>query len=409
MSLSGQQSPQGPSPGAAGGRLPVAEFVEEPGVIDLAWGHPDPTLLPFEELAELARTTLRRFGPEALAYGAPAGPGPLIEAVVDRLGRTDSRPPGPEEICLTGGVSAALEQCAGLLAEPGQVILVEAPTYHFALRILGSHPLEICPLPFDSEGLVVEALPERLARIRASGRKVGFLYTIPTFHNPTGLTLSPERRGALVRLAEAEGLLLVEDDVYRELSFEGPAPPSLWSLAPPGRVVRLGSFAKSLAPGLRVGYLTADRSLAERFSGQPWLQSGGAPSHLPSLLVATCMAEGQYPANVHRLQAAYRQRREALLEALKAAMPEGTTWTRPAGGYFTWVTLPEGDTRKLLPAVKEAGSGYIPGTTFLPPKRPEACGPFAEQASRSFRLAWSRYSPEDLRESVRRMGGVLRG
>lgn len=405
MNLSSQQGP----PDAAGDRLPVAEFVEKPGVIDLAWGHPDPDLLPVEKLAELARTTLRRFGPEALAYGAPAGPGPLIEAVVDRLERTDSRPPRPDEICLTGGVSAALEQSAKLLADPGQVILVEAPTYHFALRILASHPLEICPLPFDAGGLVVEALPESLARIRASGRKVGFLYTIPTFHNPTGLTLTPERRRALLELAEAEDLLLVEDDVYRELSFDGPAPPSLWSLAPPGRVVRLGSFAKSLAPGLRVGYLTADRALAERFSGQPWLQSGGAPSHLPSLLVATCMAEGLYPTNVRRLQAAYRQRREALLEALRTAMPQGTTWTRPAGGYFTWVTLPAGDTRELLPAVKKAGSGYIPGTTFLPSQRPEDCGPLAEQASRSFRLAWSRYSPEALRESVRRMGEALRG
>jgi 2-aminoadipate transaminase len=121
------------------------------------------------------------------------------------------------------------------------------------------------------------------------------------------------------------------------------------------------------------------------------------------------MAEGLYPANVQRLQIAYRQRREALLEALKTAMPQGTTWTRPAGGYFTWVTLPAGDTRARLSAVKQAGSGYIPGTTFLPPKRPEACGPLAERASRSFRLAWSRYSPENLRESVRRMGEALRG
>ena len=396
-------------PGTAGGRLPLVEFVEKPGVIDLAWGHPDPDLLAVDELANLAGTTLRRFGPEALTYGAPAGPGPLIEAVVDRLGRTDSRPPRPDEICITGGVSAALEQCAKLLAEPGQVILVEAPTYHFALQILASHPLEICPLPFDSGGLVVETLPDTLARIRASGRKGGFLYTIPNFHNPTGLTLTTERRRALLELAEAEDLLLVEDDVYRELSFDGPAPPSLWSLAPPGRVVRLGSFAKSLAPGLRVGYLTADRPLTRKFSGQPWLHSGGAPSHLPSLLVATCMVEGMYQANVRRLQAAYRQRRAALLESLQAEMPQGTTWTRPAGGYFTWVTLPAGDTRKLLAAVQKAGSGYIPGITFLPRECSEARGPLAEQAPRSFRLAWSRYSPENLRESVRRMGEVLRG
>ncbi len=399
----------GPSSEVAG-RLPITEFVPLPGAYDLAWGHPDPTLFPVEELAKVASRTLRHFGPDALAYGAPAGPGPLVEALCRRLAEVDARAPRTSEICITAGVSAALEQAATLLTRPGDAVLVEAPTYHFALRILESHSLQIHPVPFDADGLVVEALPQVLACLRASGRRARFLYTIPTFHNPTGLTLADSRRRALVELAAAEGLLLVEDDVYRELSYDGPPPASLWSLAPTGTVLRLGSFAKSLAPGLRVGFLTADEELVSRFSGQAFLHSGGSLSHLPSLLVATCMREGRYAANVERLQAAYRERRDALLEALAREMPAGTTWTRPGGGYFTWVTLPQGNARALRPAVQEAGSGYIPGPTFLRPA-PEGsppAGPWAVAAERSFRVAWSRFAPTELQESVRRLGLALR-
>jgi len=397
--------------GAEEGRLPITEFTPLPGDYDLAWGHPDPVLLPSEELAETARRTLLGFGSEALAYGAPVGPGPLIEAICQRLALVDARAPGTSEVCITAGVSAALEQVATVLARPGDVVLVEAPTYHFALRILEGHGLQAWPVPVDSEGLVVQALPGILAGLRACGREVRFLYTIPTFHNPTGLTLADPRRQDLVDLAADQGLLLVEDDVYRELSYDGPPPASLWSLAPAGTVLRLGSFAKSLAPGLRVGYLSADESLVGRFSNQAFLHSGGALSHLPALLVATYMAEGGYAANVQRLQAAYRERRDALLQALAEEMPEGTAWTRPGGGYFTWVTLPSGNARDLRPAVREAGSGFIPGPTFMRPG-PEGCGPpgpWAAAAERSFRLAWSRFDPASLRESVRRLGRVLRG
>ncbi len=392
------------------GRLPITEFAPRAGEYDLAWGHPDPALLPGEELAETARRTLRRFGSDALAYGAPAGPGPLIEAVCQRLALVDARAPRTSEVCITAGVSAALEQVATLLARPGDAVLVEAPTYHFALRILEGHGLQLWPVPCDSGGLIVRELPALLKAVRACGQRVGFLYTIPTFHNPTGLTLTDTRRRDLIDLAANQGLLLVEDDVYRELSYDGPPPASLWSQAPEGTVLRLGSFAKSLAPGLRVGYLSADEGLVDRFSGQAFLHSGGSLSHLPALLVATYMEEGGYAANVRRLQAAYRQRRDALLQALAEEMPEGTTWTRPGGGYFTWVTLPRGCARDLRSAAQEAGSGYIPGPTFLRPQPPGStpAGPWADTAERSFRLAWSRFNPTGLRESARRLGRILR-
>ncbi|MFM2105832.1 MAG: hypothetical protein RL338_864 [Chloroflexota bacterium] len=394
----------------SGAPLPLTQFTGRPGAIDLAWGHPDPSLLPVGELAAATDETLRRYGSDALAYGAEAGPGPVLEEIAARLGVVDRRAPALDELCLVPGASPGLDQAATLLTEPGDVVLVEGPTYHFALGILAGHPVEIRAVPVDGEGLVVEALAELLAGIRAAGRRARLLYTIPTFHNPTGVSLAPDRRRALVDLAAANGLLLVEDDVYRELPFDGPAPDSLWSDAPPGTVVRLGSFAKSLAPGLRVGYVTADRTIAARFAGQGYLASGGALSHLPALVVATYMADGRYAANVERLRVGYRERRDALLDAFAAALPAGSTWTRPAGGYFAWVTLPEGrDAGVARRAVEAAGSGYLPGSVFCRPTLPgdPPPGPFTAVAGRSFRVSFARWSPTELRESAARLGRGL--
>lgn len=176
-----------------------------------------------------------------------------------------------------------------------------------------------------------------------------------------------------------------------------------------GTVVRLGSFAKSLAPGLRVGYVTADRAIAARIADSGILDSGGGISHLTSLIVATMIEDGRYASNVERLRNAYRERRGALLGTLSDALPRDARWTRPGGGYFTWVTLPSGDAKALLPAVEAVGTGYVGGSVFCLRSSDGALpvGSFAAEASRSFRLAFSRYAPEELREAVRRLGSAL--
>ena len=387
--------------------MPITQLVLEPGVIDLSWGLPDPALLPVEAIREAAAAALDRHGPEALNYGWAAGPAPLVEWLSDHLGKVDGRAPRPEEILVTGGVSQALDQVCTLLTRSGDVALVELPTYHLAVRILRDHPLELVGVPADGEGLIVDALAELLRSLREAGRRAKLLYLVPTFNNPTGATLPHARRGALVELAVREELTIIEDDVYRELAYDAPAPPSLWSLAPPGTVVRLGSFSKTLAPGLRLGWMTADEATARRFWKGGLLDSGGGIGHFSALVAAEVARSGAYTVNVGQLREEYRARRDGLAEALAEHLPAGCRVTRPGGGFFLWLTLPaetfgsraggEDDAGVLLPRVEAAGTSFVPGHVF----HVDGGG------RRSLRLAFSLYGPDELREAARRLGKAL--
>jgi 2-aminoadipate transaminase len=381
--------------------LPITQFIDRSGIIDLAWGHPDPDLLPVEALRQAAGRVFDRYGPDALNYGYAAGPGPLIASVCERLAEVDARAPAADSVVISAGASHAIDQVATLMTNPGDVVLVEDPTYHLAVRILRDHPLELVPIPTDAGGLQLDALEEIVGRLRQHRRAVRLLYTVPTFHNPTGISLAPDRRHRLVRFAETAGLLIVEDDAYRELSYDGPAPPSLWSLARPGTVLRLGSFAKSLAPGLRTGFITADAPLAGRIRDSGVLDSGGAISHFSSLVVAEFMAGGDYARNVEHLRNSYRQRRDALLSALTEHLDDRAGWQRPAGGYFVWLALSPGqDAVSYLPAAEAQGTSYMPGSTF---------SLATTQRGDSLRLAFSRYPPDLLAEAIRRLARALRG
>ena len=382
--------------------LPILQFVARDGIIDLAWGHPSPELLPVDGLRRAADRVLDRYGTDALTYGYAAGPGPLIDWVCARVGVIDGRRPAPESVLITGGNSHALDQVATLLTDPGDCVLVESPTYHLAVRIFRDHPVELVPVPSDGEGLSVDALPETTAAIRRRGGRVRLLYCVPTFNNPTGISLSPERRRKLVEFAAAEDVVIVEDDAYRELSYETPAPPSLWSLAAPGTVVRLGSFSKSLAPGLRAGYLTANADIVERFRDGGLLDSGGGVSHFTSLIVAEFGRTGEYAINVEHLRAVYCERRDALTAALSAELDNEVEWRMPQGGYFLWVTLcREIDTRVLLPRAEAAGTSFMPGPTFF-------IGPDDADGLRSLRVAFTRYPPAMLGEAARRLALAIR-
>jgi 2-aminoadipate transaminase len=379
-------------------KLPTVQITYREGIIDLGWGHPDPSLLPVAAMRRAAADALERHGPDALAYGFEHGPGPLRAWLDERIARLEGRAPEPDALMITGGVSHALDQVCTLLTRPGDVALVESPTYHLAVRVLRDHPLELAAVPRDAGGLRLDALAETIGSLRAAGKAPRLLYTVPTFHNPTGGSLAPERRRALVELAEAEGFVIVEDDVYRELAYDAPAPQSLWSLAPPGRVIRLGSFAKSLAPGLRLGWLTADSETVTRITGGGLLDSGGGINHFTAMTVAALCESGGFDAQVERLRAAYRERRDALVAGLREHLPPGCSLEAPGGGFFAWVRLPEGlDAAAALARAEAAGVAYIPGSRFH----------LDGGGAHALRLAFSLYPPAELREAARRLGEAL--
>lgn len=378
--------------------LPDIQLFLRPGIIELGWGHPDPTLLPVDETGRAASYALDDAGPAALAYGAEQGPGRLLVPLAAWLSRRTGSPVHPEQLFITGGVSQALDLLCTLLSRPGDVVLVQAPVYHLALRIFADHGLELMPVASDEQGLRVDAVAAALADLAAQGRSPRFLYTVPTWCNPTGVSLADDRRRALVALAERHGLLILEDDVYRELWYDAPSPPALGSLAPQ-ITVRLGSFSKILAPGLRLGWLVAPPDLVMRCIRSGLLDSGGGVSHFAAHVAAAYLALGLLDEHIERLRTTYCGRRDALLAALARHLPAGCRWQRPGGGFFAWVELPEGcDAAALLPTAEAAGVSYVPGARFFA----------GDGGARYVRLAFSLLAAGELEEGARRFGAALR-
>jgi DNA-binding transcriptional MocR family regulator len=255
----------------------------------------------------------------------------------------------------------------------------------------------LVPVPLDAGGLVPAAVDEVVRSLRRKRIRPSFLYTIPTFHNPTGISLTLPRRHELLDVAVRNDLWVVEDDVYRELVYSGAAPPSLWALDRSESVIRIGTFSKILAPGLRVGWMTAPRAIVDQLTNGGLRMSGGGISHFSAMVVAELMRAGHLEPHVGTLRAAYRARRDALTAALHDLIPEAQH-ELPAGGYFLWVTLPGSvDTQELLPAAEEAGVAYVPGRRFYTDSEHGA----------ELRLSFSMYPPERLREGVVRLREAL--
>lgn len=377
----------------------LTQFFAAPGVIDLAWGHPDPELLPADLIADAAAAALRRYGPDALGYGAWAGPPPLLDWLTAHLGRIDGRAPAPGELMVTAGNSQGLEMAVTMLTRPGDAVLAPVPTYHLALRILAEHPVRVVPLATDEDGPLPEAVTAAVDELRAEGVRARLLYTVPTSGNPTGITVPVARRQALLTATGAAGVTIVEDDVYRELAYDAPAPPSLWALGEPGSVVRLGSFSKTLAPGLRLGWLTSDVATTKAFVDGGLIDSGGGVAHFAAMVVSELAASGGYVANLDRLRADLATRRDVMVDALREHAPR-LGFRVPSGGYFLWLSLPAGLTGAgLLPIAEAHGVSYLPGDVFTGG---------TDLGRDRLRLCYTRYAIDDLREAARRLGAAVR-
>jgi 2-aminoadipate transaminase len=362
-------------------------------VISFARGVPAPECLPVEELADCARAALQRDGRTILLYGPGGGYGPLREWIAARHGVEPSR------VVVTSGSLQGFVFLAEQLVEPGTRVLVEAPTYDRPLKILNRLGADIEGLPMDDDGLQPEALEQALA----SGPKPAFLYTIATFQNPSGRTLSEERRRRVVEIAAAHDLLVLEDDPYGLCRYEGTAPSTLFDLdaaAGGERVAYASSFSKTIAPGVRVGYFVLPPALAAQIEALA-VSTYISPPFLTQATVHEFLDRGNFEPNLVRVNGLLRARRDAMLEALDADFPEEATWSRPEGGYFVWLDWTSGPTAaELMTAAEHAGVTFVPGTDFFAP---------GKGGERSLRLAFSFVSPAEITDGVSRLAPLLSG
>jgi 2-aminoadipate transaminase len=361
-------------------------------MISLARGVPAPECLPVEELADCARAALERDGTAILLYGPGGGYGPLREWIAERHGVE------PARVVITNGSLQGFVFLTEHLVEARTRVLVEAPTYDRPLKILARLGAEVVPLPMDDDGLD----PDALERAVGEREPPAFLYTIATFQNPSGRTMSEERRRRVVEIARERNLLVLEDDPYGLVRYEGTPPPTLFDLDRDGsgseHVVYASSFSKTVAPGVRVGYFVLPAELASHIEAHA-VSTYISPPYLSQAAVHEFVRRGNFEPNLVRVNGLLGARRDAMLEALAAHMPADATWTRPEGGYFVWLDVPSGpDTAELLPAAEAAGVTFVKGADFFPGGR---------GGERSLRLAFSFVSPVEIAEGVERLAGLL--
>jgi DNA-binding transcriptional MocR family regulator len=351
--------------------------------------------LPLDALAETAARLVRERGAEVLQYGSGQGDVTLRGQILDVMSEVGINA-HPDDVIVTTGSQMALDLVTRVFCDPGDVVLVEAPSYVGALGVFRAYECEIVHVPMDDEGLVPEALEEAIARVRGQGKRVKMIYTIPSFHNPAGVTQGAERRQRILEIAQRERVLVLEDDPYGLLGFEG-APPRAIRADDDQQVVYLGSFSKTIASGLRVGWAVAPHGVREKLV----LAAESAvlcPSNYAQLTVSDYLATQPWREQVKVFRELYRERRDALLESLEQLMPTGTTWTVPQGGFYSWVTLPEGlDSKAMLPRAVAALVAYVPGTGFF----------VDGQGRESLRLSYCYPDPDRIREGVRRLAGVV--
>jgi 2-aminoadipate transaminase len=357
--------------------------------ISLARGVPAPECIPVEELADCARAAILNDGATALSYGSPAGYGPLREWIAER------HDVAPERVVVTNGSLQGFVFLAELLARDGARVLVEAPTYDRPLRILEGLGADVTPVPQTADGIDLDALADTLGR----GPRPAFLYVIPTFQNPSGRTLGADGRRRLVELAAEHDVLVLEDDPYGLVRFEGTPPPTLHELEGGARVIYSSSFSKIVAPGVRVGYLVLPEELAPRIEALA-TSTYITPTLLSQATVHEFLRRGLLEGNLARVRSLLSARRDALLEALDEHLAAtGARWNRPEGGYFLWLDLPEGvEATALLAAAERIGVTFVPGPDFFPR------GGGGRSAAR---LAFSFSAPGRLREAISRLATLL--
>jgi len=366
-----------------------------PEVVSLAGGMPNISGLPLDVVGGAIADLVAQQGPVAMQYGSGQGVPELREQITEVM-RLEGIEAHPDDVVVTVGSQQAVDLVTRVFCDPGDVVICEAPSYVGALGVFKSYQCDVVHAEMDADGLVPEALRQAIASVRAAGKTIKFLYTIPNFHNPAGVTLSAQRRSEVLEICGAEGVLVLEDNPYGLLGFDRD-PMRALRADDADNVIYLGSFSKTFAPGFRVGWALAPHPVREKLV----LAQESAtlcPPQFSQMAVSAYLSSHDWQGQIKQFREMYRERRDAMVGSLADLMPASCRWNVPAGGFYVWLTLPPGiDAKAMLPRAVTARVAYVPGTAF-----------YADGfGSSHVRLSFCYPTPERIREGVRRLAGVL--
>lgn len=365
-----------------------------PEVVSLAGGMPNINSLPLDFLADLSARIMRENGAKALQYGSGQGEIFMREQIVEVM-RYDAIHAHPDDVVITTGSQQALDLVTEIFIDPGDVIVAEAPSYVGALGVFRAYQADVVHVPMDDDGLIPATLDSTFTELKRQGRRVKFLYTVPNYHNPAGVTMSLERRPQIVEICKRHNVLILEDNPYGLLGFDSDPLPALKSYDP-DQTVYLGSFSKMFGPGYRIGWAAAPHAVREKLV----LASESAilcPTMWGQMTMTAYLSEFDWYTQVKQFRGEYKDRGNAMLSALAEYLPQ-CRWTTPSGGFYTWVTLPEGlDAKAMLPRAVTNLVAYVSGTAFY------ADG----QGADHMRLSFCYPTPERIKEGVRRLANTV--
>jgi len=369
----------------------ILTLTENRKVLSLAGGLPGPEVFPKEELAAIASRVIEELGDSALQYSPTLGVMPFREAVVDFVKGRGVKVNDNDRVAVTTGSQEAIYLLAMTLVNPGDGIVVESPTYLAALNVFRYHGAEFIPVPIDENGMRTDLLEDSIKKAKQRGINVKMIYTVATCHNPTGVIMSDDRRKELLEVASKYDLLVIEDDPYSFFVFDDTNFTHLKTMDSEGRVIYLGTFSKILAPGLRLGYMIADRQLTRAVELAKQMVDLHS-STLSQYIALYAIREGVVDKTIEKARKAYKEKRDVMVDALEEYMPEGSHWFKPKGGLFAFIYLPEGvDTAGMLPTAIDRGVAYVPGRNF-----------FSDgSGANAMRINFSYLSPDKLRTGIK--------
>ena len=385
----------------AAGMLPseirsLFAVASRPEIVSLAGGMPNLSALPMEMMAGVVNELILTNGAEALQYGSGQGHPKLREQICDVMALEGIRA-NPDDVVITTGSQQALDLISRIFIDPGDVVLVEAPSYVGALGTFRQYEASVVHVEMDSDGLIPESLRAAIKSVRAAGRKIKFLYLIPNYQNPTGVCLPADRRTEILNICREAEIFVLEDNPYGLLGFDKPSPNAMRA-EDSENVIYLGSFSKTIASGLRVGWALVPQSLKDKMV----IASESSilcQSNFTQLTISSYLADQPWRDQIASFCELYKVRRDAMLESLEQHFPTEATWTKPGGGFYVWVNLPaEIDTKALMPKAIVAKVAYVPGNAFYA----DGLG------SWSMRLSYCHPTPERIREGVKALGGVIK-